>query len=50
MENNKAIMAQVSDAMRKAGETASETLQSMTDFFQGNPFESEVGKKIGMYS
>jgi len=40
------VMDQVSSVVKNVGEAAEKTVQSVSDFFQGNPFESEVGKKI----
>lgn len=46
-------LKEVGDQVNAAVETAKEAVQDaaskVSDFFQGNPFETEVGKKIGMF-
>jgi hypothetical protein len=39
-------MAQLSDTLKHAGEAAENAIHTIGDFFQGNPFDTEVGKKI----
>jgi hypothetical protein len=36
-------------AMGRVGEAAHNVGQKVSDFFQGNPFETAVGRKIGFY-
>lgn len=44
-------MSNVSEQVSKAAESARETVakvgESVSDFFQGNPFATPVGRKIG---
>lgn len=50
MANEKTnVMDQVSNAVKQFGDAAENAVHSIGDFFQGNPFDSEVGKKIGMF-
>lgn len=47
MANNKTnITDQLNTAVKHVGESVENAAQSISDFFQGNPFDSEVGKKI----
>ncbi|CAD5216010.1 unnamed protein product [Bursaphelenchus okinawaensis] len=52
MANNQERINQVSDqltaAMEQAKGAVAEAATKVSDFFQGNPFETEVGKKIEM--
>jgi flagellar hook-basal body complex protein FliE len=49
MANNKTnITDQLNTAVKHVGESVENAAQSISDFFQGNPFDSEVGKKIEM--
>ncbi|KAL7070133.1 hypothetical protein ACQ4LE_010361 [Meloidogyne hapla] len=40
------VQEQVSNAMERMGEAAQSVGQKVSDFFQGNPFDSPVGRKI----
>jgi len=41
------VQGQMVNAAQHAKEAAQNVTSKVTDFFQGNPFETPVGKKIG---
>lgn len=41
------MQGQVNSAMESAKEAAASVSERVTDFFQGNPFATPVGHKIG---
>lgn len=41
------VQEQVSSAVEQAKEAAQSAASKVSDFFQGNPFETPVGRKIG---
>lgn len=41
------VQEQVSNAMERMGEAAQTVGQKVSDFFQGSPFDTPVGRKIG---
>ena len=43
------VQEQVSNAMERMGEAAQSVGQKVSDFFQGNPFDTPVGRKIGYF-
>lgn len=42
------VQGQMANAMERVGEAAHNVGQKVSDFFQGNPFETPVGRKIGI--
>lgn len=44
--NTKNITEQLNTAVKHVGESVENAAHALGDFFQGNPFETEVGKKI----
>lgn len=43
------LQEQMANAMEKVNEAAHNVGQRVTDFFQGDPFSSPVGRKIGLF-
>lgn len=41
------MQEQVNNAMESAKEAAASVTERVSDFFQGNPFATPVGRKIG---